>query len=175
MSAVGVRPARADDARAVAEIHVRTWQAAYVGLVPAAYLAALDVSRYETMWRGRIEGGTPLLQVATDAGGALLGWIAFDASRDPAAAPDVAEIWALYVGAAHWGGGVGRALWQGAREALRARGYASVELWAFPQNVRAVRFYGAIGFAVEPESAKQFELGGARLDEVRFVRTLAGD
>ena len=44
-----VRPAKPGDARDIAEIHVRTWQAAYPGLVPADYLAALSVERYEVM------------------------------------------------------------------------------------------------------------------------------
>ncbi|HWH83739.1 MAG TPA: GNAT family N-acetyltransferase [Burkholderiaceae bacterium] len=174
---MNIRPAGLDDARAVAEIHVRTWQAAYVGLVPEAYLASLAVERYETMWRANIERAMPQLLVAesdsddSDAG-ALLGWVAFGPSRGAGAAADVAEIWAIYVGAAHWGRGVGRALWERARTTLLAQGFASIGLWAFPRNERAGRFYRSLGFAVEPDSAKQFELGGARLDEIRFARLL---
>jgi hypothetical protein len=41
MSAFSVRTATAGDAMEVAKVHVRSWQAAYRGLVPDSYLDAL--------------------------------------------------------------------------------------------------------------------------------------
>jgi ribosomal protein S18 acetylase RimI-like enzyme len=165
-----VRPARADDAREIAEIHVRTWQLAYPEIVPADYLASLSIEKHEAMWHGCIVAGAPQLLVATEAD-RLLGWVAFGPSRDQGAASDVAEIWAIYVGATHWGGGVGRALWAQARERMQQQGFKSVGLWAFPENVRAGKFYRALGFHIEPSSGKQFTLGGSQLNEIRFARS----
>jgi ribosomal protein S18 acetylase RimI-like enzyme len=164
-----VRPAQVEDAREIAEIHVRTWQVAYPGIVPAEYLASLSVEKYETMWHGCIIAGKPQLLVATEAD-RLLGWVAFGPSQDEGVGADVAEIWAIYVGPANWSRGVGRQLWARALEGMQAQGFKSVGLWAFPENVRAGKFYQALGFKIEPSSSKQFQLGGSQLNEVRYVR-----
>jgi hypothetical protein len=37
---VPVRPARIEDVADIAQIHVRSWQAAYTGLIPQSYEAA---------------------------------------------------------------------------------------------------------------------------------------
>ena len=150
-----VRPARVEEAGEIAQIHVRTWQVAYPGIVPAAYLASLSIEKYEAMWHGSIVKGAPQVLVAAEASG-IVGWVAFDRSRDEAAAADVAEIWAIYVSAAHWGRGAGGRLWLEARERMRAQGFTSVGLWAFPENLRAGRFYRSLGFEVEAGSSRCF-------------------
>ena len=168
---MNARPARIEDAGSIAEIHVRTWQAAYPGIVPDDYLASLSVDEYEGKWRERIVQGRPQILVAEESN-EVLGWVAFGPSRDEGASTDAAEIWAIYVGAAHWGRGVGRLLWRHARASLREQGFKVVSLWAFPENLRAGRFYRALGFAMEESSSKSVTLGGANLDEVRFVRAI---
>jgi ribosomal protein S18 acetylase RimI-like enzyme len=165
-----VRPANVEDAREIAEIHVRTWQAAYQGIVPDEFLASLSIEKHEAMWLGCILKGQPQLLVATETG-RMLGWVAFGRSRDEGAEADVAEIWAIYVEASQWGRGVGRRLWQQSCVQMREQGYRLVGLWAFPENVRAGNFYRALGFEVDSASAKQFTLGGSQLNEIRFVRS----
>ena len=167
--------ARLDDARGIAEVHVRTWQTAYPGIVPREYLDSLSIDKHETMWREAIVGGKPELLVARDDNGGVAGWVAFGASRDKDATESAAEIWAIYVSATAWGSGVGRALWKHARVRMRDHGFTSVTLWVFPENVRAARFYESIGFALMPGSAKQFMLGGSTLNEVRYRRAIDSD
>src|SRR2546425_11530804 len=76
-----IAPARLEDARQVAEIHVTTWQSAYQGIVPAEYLASLSVDQREAMWRESIAEGVPELLVAKAEGG-MIGWAAFGPCRD---------------------------------------------------------------------------------------------
>lgn len=161
--------AEMQDTRAVAEIHVETWQAAYAGIVPDELLASLSIDKHELMWRESVERGVPELWVAKESG-TVLGWIAFGRSRDPDAQADEAEIWAIYVGPAHWSRGVGKNLWRRAREQMHSDGFKTVSLWAFPENLRAARFYEALGFASDPSSTKTFAFGDARLREIRFAR-----
>jgi len=47
---VRVRAASVIDARWIAEVHVRSWQAAYRGQVPDDYLDSLSVDQRETVW-----------------------------------------------------------------------------------------------------------------------------
>ena len=166
-------PAALADARGVAEVHVRAWQAGYRGIVPDTYLAALSVDQREAMWKEAIASGTSRLLVAkSDAG--LAGWVALGPCRDVGASAQSGEIWALYVAPECWSSGVGRRLWLAARVQLIDDGYRNVSLWVIAGNARAIRFYIAAGFIEEPASIKEFTLGGVSLQEARYVRALDG-
>ncbi len=163
-----IHPATAEDCRAVAEVHVESWQHAYRGILPEQYLASLSAADREAMWRRLLEQQPSHLLVAR-AADQVVGFVAFGASRDKGAPIDQAEIWAIYVKAASWSTGAGRLLWLEALERIVAEGYKSVSLWVIAGNERAVRFYERAGFVVEPESRKSFQLGGTTLEELRYV------
>lgn len=86
---------------------------------------------------------------------AVVGFVSFGPCRDETAPSGRGEVWAIYV--AHPAPGP------------RAQGFRSVSLWVIDGNERAKRFYCAAGFSVEVGSEKEFEIGGARLREVRMV------
>jgi ribosomal protein S18 acetylase RimI-like enzyme/ADP-ribose pyrophosphatase YjhB (NUDIX family) len=163
-----IAPASPDNLRAVAELHVASWQGAYVGIVPHDYLANLSVDRREESWRQVLAEGRSELLVAED-GASVLGFVSFGPSRDGDAPAGQGEIWALYVLPSAWSTGVGQALWSAARDRLLAAGFRSISLWVIAGNERAMRFYSAAGFSVEPNSEKAFEIGGAKVHEVRMV------
>jgi ribosomal protein S18 acetylase RimI-like enzyme len=167
-----IRAASSSDAHAIAQIHVTAWQTAYRGIVPQAHLDGLSVARREATWASAIESGEPQVLVAeSDAG--VLGWVAFGRCRDPDKTGPVGEIWAIYVAPARLGHGVGRELWLRACAELQRSGYREVTLWVLAENDRACRFYAKAGFVPEAESAKTVEIGGARLQEVRYSRAIA--
>ena len=171
MSNVAVVAASSTDCRAVAQIHVDAWRVAYDGIVPSDYLAALSVDQRETMWRTAVARGTPNVLVArTDVG--VVGWIAYGRCRDDDS--NVGEIWAIYVTPTAWSTGVGRLLWEAARRDLQEQGYRSVTLWVIRENSRAIHFYERSGFAIEADSAKELELGGAQITEMRLIAEIAG-
>jgi ribosomal protein S18 acetylase RimI-like enzyme len=173
MANVSIAVASSSDCRAIAQIHVDAWRAAYDGIVPSDYLAALSVDQRETMWCTAVERGTPRVLVAR-MDGDVVGWIAYGRCRDDGSGPDVGEIWAIYAAPTLWSTGVGRALWDAARRDLQEQGYRSVTLWVIRDNARAIRFYERSGFAVEANSAKEFELGGAQITELKLVARIHG-
>lgn len=160
-----------EDARAVAEIHVNAWRAAYASLIPGEYLAALSVEHREAMWGQYIAAGIPELLVAKDRG-VVQGWISFSRSRDDGASESEAELRALYVSPVSWSTGVGRRLWLHTKDLMIRQAYRSCSLWVFPENDRAIRFYRAAGFVADPSSSKSLELGGKQLQEVRYMLRL---
>ena len=168
---INIRPAVLSDARAVAEVHVKTWQAAYRGIIPDDYLKALSVDEREAVWHTSIARGTPELWVA-ESQTLVIGWAAFGPSRDADAEPNTGELEAIYVLPDHWSTGAGRALWQTASVRLGQRGFSRVTLWALEDNGRAARFYRAAGFAPDPSSRKPQERGGKRLWEIRYTRRI---
>ena len=166
--ALQIRPASLADCRAVAELHVASWQAAYAGILDPAFLAGLSVDERETSWREALSRGESELLLSC-AGDTVVGFASIGRSRDEDAPPARGEIWALYVHPRSWSVGVGLGLWHAVRDRLQAQGFTSASLWVLERNARAIRFYSSVGFMIEPGSEKDFELGGAMVREVRMV------
>lgn len=170
LSSYVVRPATARDAKAVAEIHVLTWQVAYQDLMPAEHLNSMTQEKRLAYWREAIEYSEPQLLVATD-GDKIVGFVGFDRSRDAGTKSSVGEIWAMYVAPDHWGKGAGIALWDGARDGLKEEGCTQVTVWVLLQNERALGFYEqAAGFKREMPSLKTVAFGSVKLEEIRLKR-----
>lgn len=122
-----IRHAVPDDARAVAEIHVDAWQAAYSAILPEAFLASLTVASRQAFWTQFLADKPGDLLVAM-AGDRMLGWVNTGPCRDRDAAMGDAEIWAFYVSPAVWSTGVGRQLWMSARSRLLKQGHLHCRL-----------------------------------------------
>ncbi|MFO0983272.1 MAG: GNAT family N-acetyltransferase [Planctomycetota bacterium] len=162
-----VRRATPADAREIAAIHVGSWQVAYRGIVPQAYLDSLSVDRREIAWRDSLEKDTTHTWVAVEAD-SVRGWIRVARCRDPDADSSSGEVWAIYVHPQHWRRGVARRLWTEAEAYLESAGYDRVTLWVLKENEPALAFYASIGFAIDPGCEKTIELGGAQLAEIRL-------
>lgn len=172
MSSYSVRPATARDAKAIAEIHVATWQAAYKDLMPEDYINKMTVEKRQAYWREAIEYSEPQLLVATD-GEQLVGFVGYDRSRDAKTRSTVGEIWAIYVAPDHWGKGVGLALWDGARDGLKEEGCTQVTIWVLLSNERALEFCEhAAGFKRDMTSLKTVDFGSVKLEEIRLKRAV---
>jgi GNAT superfamily N-acetyltransferase len=151
---VTVRRARPADARAVADVHVRTWQAAYRHAFPQEVLDGLSVDERETLWRKSLEEGYAAWVAETE--GRIVGFAAAGPSRTE---QDAGELYAIYVLPESWGSGAARELMSAAHEWFAQEGYTTAMLWVLADNPRARRFYEREGWRAE----------GTRLDTVRGV------
>ncbi len=167
-----MRRAYPEDARAIAGVQVRSWQAAYPGIVPDAFLRSLSVEDRVARWNAIFRESASTVFVAEDDEG-LIGWISVGPSRDADTRPTTGELWAIYLAPERWREGGGRALWSHGRAHLQRAGFADVIVWVFEDNQRARRFYERMGFAPTPEGTRLMELGGAALREVRLRGPLA--
>ena len=172
-TAMQVMPATPADADAIAGVSVRGWQAAYQGLMAADHLAGLSVQRRSATWRQAIESGRDHILVARADDGNVLGFSCCATARDLDTPPGAAELIALYLDPAAWRQGHGRRLWQASRDAMVARGHTSMTVWVLAGNARAIAFYQAVGFVVEPGRVKTLIVGGAAIDEQRLQQPLA--
>jgi ribosomal protein S18 acetylase RimI-like enzyme len=163
-----VRAALPADCRAIAEVHVASWQAAYAGILHPAFLADLSVGRREEMWREVLSRRQSQILVAC-ADASVVGFVSFGRARDSDAPLERGELGALYVHPRAWSSGVGRALCDAALEGLRSLGFSSVSLWVLEHNQRAIAFYSRAGFFVDAGAEKRSDLGGVTLQEVRMV------
>ncbi len=131
----------------------------------------MDASENEAVWRGAISQGMPRVLVA-EAAGKVVGFSCFGCCRDEGASSSAGEIWALYVVPEYWDKGVGRQLWLESRGQLVQQGSTVISLWVLEKNLRAIRFYRAAGFVPEESSWKCFEIGGAQVQEIRYLHSL---
>ena len=169
-----IRKALPSDARAIAQVHINSWQHAYRDLMPAHYLDSLDatLAHRESNWRRALELGESSVWVA-QLHEQVVGWICVGASRDEdCVGGNVGEVEALYVAAGHWQTGVGQALWNSGVRALKAQGFERLTLWVLSGNERARRFYRRVGCIEEIGSQRPLERGGVKLGEVRYGLSL---
>jgi len=173
---ISVRPATIDDSERIADIHVKTWQAAYVGILPKDFLDRLDLAARTAMWRRAIDGRTPPGGIfLAEVGGEVIGFSAVGTYRQPDGGPDPAlgEVFAIYVAAEHWSTPAGYALMQAAVDHLADHGVAEIRLWVLADNPRARRFYERFGYVADGETRTEdiaADYPGARpVDELRYT------
>jgi len=159
-----IRRATLEDAAAIAAIHVRTWQAAYAGIVPDDFLAGLSKEKRKEFWGRELADNQSIVVTAVEKG-AVVGWASGGASRDPDAAKCVSEVYAIYISPENWAQGVGTQLMRRIEEEISP--CSVITLWVLAQNQRAIAFYRKLGYA--PDGAEKIvQLGGISLSEVRF-------
>ncbi|MFD7547199.1 GNAT family N-acetyltransferase [Streptomyces sp. NPDC059578] len=167
-----IRPARATDAAAVAQVHVRTWQTAYAGIVPQPFLDALDIQEATRTWTALLTGmARPRTDVlVTEDGPSILAFAGFGPAEH---APHRAEVNTLYAHPDVWGTGVGRDLLAATVTAMHRAAYTDATLWVLADNTRARRFYETAGWRFDGTTTQDHD-GGAVLDKLRYGRPLAG-
>ena len=175
MGVMDIRAARMEDVPEIAVVHVRSWQAAYQGLLPQAYLDGLDPSQRIGQWERSLSatewshGGT----LVAGAGGRLSGFVSYGPARDDDAdSPRAGEIYAIYLVPAVWDEGIGRQLMAAALDRLGEAGFDRVILWVLDSNGRARRFYEAGGWLADG-AAKRDDSFGVTMTEVRYRRSLS--
>jgi ribosomal protein S18 acetylase RimI-like enzyme len=174
-----VRPARPEDAGRLAVVHVRSWQAAYRGLLPQEYLDGLDPADRVERWQNILavvaeagQSGGPLRGVvAAVADEIICGFALFGPTRDQDEdAQRTGEVSAIYLLPETWSRGLGRLMMAEAVRQLAA-GYAQATLWVLDSNDRARRFYARNGWA-QDGAEKVDDSMGFPLSEVRYRRPL---
>lgn len=142
---IGTRPARPEDATALAALHVEVWRATYANLATPEALEQLDETRRLPYWQATL-ASTDMMTgafVAVSPDG-LLGVASFGPSTQPEMA-GAAEIKHLYVRQAARGTGVGRRLLEECLEHLEELGAERAALAVVAENENARRFYRAMG------------------------------
>lgn len=169
-----IRDGRIDDADEIARIHVRSWQAAYRGLIDQEVLDGLSIPDRAASWRGFIAEPLPTglgILVAVREG-AILGWASFGSGRDDDGASD-GEVYGIYADPDAWSTGVGHALLSAAERRIADAGHTRAYLWVLDGNDRADAFYARQGWELDG-ATKVEERPGLTLQEHRRVKALGG-
>lgn len=146
-----------DEIKGKAYVHWKAWHEAYAGLVSQDYLDALTLDRCFAMARRWTDG----ILVAKE-NGRVIGFAGYGDRGEEA--PEVGEVFAMYVLSEYYGKGVGQLLMEAALE--RLKGYRQIRLWVLKENGRAIRFYEKCGF--RPDGAETFS-PACKAADIRMV------
>lgn len=168
MRGIKIREATANDGTAIALVQIESWRTTYKGIVPADYLAAMQVKPRAEWWSQNL--GNPERNgfgfVAEDESERMkvIGFASGGPERenDPVY---TGEFYALHLLASHQRRGIGGTLMRAGASRLIEQGHKAMLLWVLAQNPSR-RFYEALGG--EYLRTKQIEIGGVILDEVAY-------
>jgi GNAT superfamily N-acetyltransferase len=168
-----IRAALPADAPGIAQVHVESWRAAYVGTVPQAVLDRLSVDRRQELWARRLAdpGETRTFVAVRD--GRVVGFAGTGRLTDPEYAPGTAELETIYLLAEVWRLGLGRLLMHRSVDDLDERGFSSAILWVLTDNDRGRRFYEALGWQADGR-AQLLDFDGTPVEEMRYRLDVRG-
>ena len=176
-----MRPARPDDAAAVARVQVVTWRTAYRDVLPAAVLDDWDEAAATATWQAAVTapptpGHGVLVAVERDevVGFAAYGPADLSAGEAPDPAGPTTEIATLLV-EPRWGRrGHGSRLLAAVADLARATGAARLQAWLPEPDRVSARFFESAGWA--PQGwARTLDTGGEPLREVRWHTMLTDE
>jgi L-amino acid N-acyltransferase YncA len=159
-----IRPARVEDAAAIARVSVDVWRTTYKGIVPAAHLANLSYQRREQMWMNAWAQSERrnFIAVALNDQDEVVGFINGGPQRDARDNAFVAELYAIYLLDHYHGNGLGRRLTQALASYLVAQNLCSMTVVVLADNP-ACQFYQALG--AQYVRSQDVEIGGVTLLE----------
>jgi ribosomal protein S18 acetylase RimI-like enzyme len=149
---LNIRHAIPDDASAIAKLHIDSCRAAYKDILPEARSNGLDHVRVTESFRKSISFGAEDIYIVENSG-RISGFIALIGDHhDHADKETVPGICTIYLAPEYWRKGIGRLMYQEGETILKSAGCTAVTFWVFADNMRARRFYEAMGFTVDGEA-----------------------
>lgn len=147
---------------------MRSWQAAYRGLMAPEFLASLSIDSRGAWWLGRLSSldASRAVLVLEEPGG--IAGFTFVGPADEGGG----EVYAIYLDPDRWGRGHGRRLLTASEQTLLDLGHDTGVLWVLDGNQRARAFYEACGW-VRDGAWKLEEIGGRQVTELRYLKRLA--
>jgi ribosomal protein S18 acetylase RimI-like enzyme len=127
-----VRPARLEDARAIARIEVETWRSTYAGMLPDRVLLNMSERRQTNSWASFLRHRPEDVMVA-QSGGGIVGFGNCGTQRD-STIRFAGEVYTLYVAPDRQGGGFGRELLLSLFRRLVNTGHATALVWVVRAN-----------------------------------------
>ena len=159
-----VRLGNVNDAAAIVDVNIATWEIAYKGVIDEAFLESRHRDRDLAVSRvaERFSNPDGVIFVA-EVDGVVVGFA--NAGNEKTGTYD-GEIYALYVAEAHHGIGIGNALINRVKTLFHAQGKKNMMIWSLTANPYR-GFYQRVGGV---EVARQFiTIGDQSLEEIGYL------
>lgn len=159
-----IRFATAEDAAAIAKVHVASWKSTYPGIVPQSYLDSLNVEEFTERWQSRLDIPSEAVTYVAVSEGTVCGF----ASAGPARAEKPGfsgELYALYLAQEAQSKRIGSRLFWTLAKHLERAGHGGMYVWVLEENP-AHGFYERMGGSLH--STTEIDIGGKLLREVCY-------
>ncbi len=160
-----IEQATIENSADIAKLHVSSWLAAYKDIVPAHVLEKQSAESQEEFWKKVLRKKPENVLVAVSDTAEIIGFITFGPSQNDSR---VGEVHAIYARPDYFRSGVGRLMWESARQRLIRNGFQKIIAFVIRTNYPARRFYENVGFNLVPDSASTFTWEGEELDDVCY-------
>ncbi len=142
-----IRLARPEDAPDMAETHIRSWEVAYRGIVPAEYISQKNASRHDLYARVITEKNDTnyIIQYA----GKTVGLMKIAPPQDDDLGDEFYEVQSLYLHPDYFRMGIGSKALEFAFEKARNLSKTAMAVWVLADNINSIRFYEKHGFIAD--------------------------
>jgi GNAT superfamily N-acetyltransferase len=146
---------------------VKTWQHAYKGQLPNAYLNSLSIEKRTARWEKNLsDPNSKMTTYVALIDSKIVGFCNVGPNRDDDISSDTGELYAIYIDPRSQGKRVGTQLMERGLDTLRLAGYNKATLWVLTSNEKTRKFYEHKGWRLEgktkTESKKNVELHETR-------------
>jgi GNAT superfamily N-acetyltransferase len=140
MNTAKIRKAQIGDESSLAQVHIKSWQETYKGLIADEYLDSLtnDLDQRTQSWINTLQNGDRWTWVAT-VNNKIVGFALFGHPRDPQR-ENFIELGAIYLLNSEQGKGIGFALVKNGFEEMIKLGFKKAYCWVLEGNP-TIQFY----------------------------------
>jgi len=167
-----IRRATVSDARLIADLGARTFEAAFGADNSAEDMATYLSSNFsEEKIRDQLNDSSSIYLLLYQEGNAI-GYALLSSSKSPdsISGPSPVELVRIYVETEGIGRGFGSALMKACLEQAKHNGYRTIWLGVWERNQRAIAFYKKWGFV--KVGSKEFRLGNDVQTDIVFAKNL---
>ncbi|MCL2813796.1 MAG: GNAT family N-acetyltransferase [Oscillospiraceae bacterium] len=165
---ITVRPAVPTDAPDMAEVHMRSWEAAYKDIIPAEYIKEKNATR-PAMWQNSLaEGKYPHMVIQKN--GKTVGNMCVAPPQDDDADENVYELHRIYLHPDYYRQGIGTQAMEYAYDIALSKGKTVMTVWVLAENANSIRFYEKCGFM--PDGKTKILNCGKPLTAIRMRKDL---
>lgn len=168
---ISISLAKPSDALDFAEIHARSWEAAYKDIIPAAYIAEKNATR-PALWRKILTNeNTTKYKISYDGKTAGFIDIDIDIAQDGDLNDDFYELRGIYLHPDYFRMGIGSKAMEFALKTARDKGKKQMVLWVFEENINSINFYKKHGFIADGKT-EIHACGSKPVNSIRMKRAL---
>lgn len=161
-----IRKARLEDSLQIAEVHIKSWQQAYKGIISEEYLNNLSVKDRQQMWESSLSSprDDAPVYVAVNEEGSIVGFASFGIERERRR-PMEGELYAIYLLNENRRSGNGTMLLKAGIQDLIKHNFKSVLVWVLAENPSR-EFYEK--FSPAKVDTKTIQIGNDSLEEIAY-------
>ena len=144
---ITIRLAKPSDAADMAEVHMRSWEAAYKDIIPEEYIKTKNATRPDLF--KRIITDENKTQYVIQADGKTVGIMCIAPPKDDDVDDNYYELHGIYLHPDYYRRGIGTQAMKFVCDETRKLNKKYINVWVFAVNTNSINFYKKCGFIAD--------------------------